>query len=90
MAFASLNGVYSKESSAYNIKDFIERTITKIEIPRGVSRIGPGAYMGCTKATGAVTLPDSVKRIEMNAFSDCGGVSELKLPRGLEYIGEFT
>ena len=87
MAFASLNGVYSKESSAYNIKDFIERTITKIEIPRGVSRIGPGAFQGCTGVTGTVTVPDSVKRIEMEAFSDCEGISELKLPRGLEYIG---
>ena len=87
MAFASLNGVYSKDSGSFNAKDFIERTLTRIEIPRGVSRIGPGAYMGCTKATGAVTLPESVKRIEMNGFADCVGISELKLPNGLEYIG---
>lgn len=87
MAFASLNGVYSKDSGAFDAKDFIERKLTRIEIPKGIARIGPGAYMGCTKAIGAVTVPESVKRIEMNGFSDCEGISELKLPRGLEYIG---
>ena len=69
------------------LKALIERTLTKIEIPKGIARIGPGAYMGCTEAIGAVTVPESVKRIEMNGFSDCSCISELKLPRGLEYIG---
>lgn len=87
MAFASLNGVYSKDSGAGNIKDLIERTLTKIEIPRGVSKIGFGAYMSCDQARGAVNVPEGVTRIEGSAFYACRQISEMNLPKSLEYVG---
>ena len=87
MAFASLNGVYSKDSGAGNIKDFIERTLTKIEIPRGVSVIGSSAFYGCDQISGKVTVPEGVTAIREDAFRDCESITELDLPDSLVELG---
>ena len=87
MAFASLNGVYSKDSGAGNIKDFIERTLTRIEIPRGVSVIGSGAFSGCDQISGKVTVPEGVTAIREDAFKDCESITELDLPDSLVELG---
>ena len=35
----------------------------------------------------SVTLPSTLKRVECNAFCECVNLKNVKLPKGLEYIG---
>ena len=35
-----------------------------------------------------VKLPKTLRRIEYNAFKDCGNLKDVLLPYGLEFIGE--
>ena len=88
MAFASLNGVYSKDSGAGNIKDFIERTLTRIEIPRGVPKVGAYAFAYCRNAQ-SITIPDSVTSIETYGFYNCDNVTELELPQSITTVGSY-
>ena len=89
MAFASLNGVYSKDSGAGNLKDFIERTATKIEIPRGVSVIGHSAFYYCDKAEGTLVIPEGVTEIGQDAFNRCMGITEIELPESLKILRSY-
>lgn len=56
--------------------DLIERDITSIEIPSGVTTIGNCAFYECSSIT-SVEIPSSVASIGNNAFYNC---------RGLKYI----
>lgn len=69
------------------LKALIERTLTRIEIPRGVSKIGNSAFMDCSDALGAVNVPEGVTRIEGSAFYACRKISEINLPKSLESVG---
>ena len=69
------------------LKALIERTLTKIEIPRGVSVIGSGAFSGCDQISGKVTVPEGVTAIREDAFRDCDSITELDLPDSLVELG---
>lgn len=58
-----------------------------VEIPFGVTKIGKGAFEGCTGLTD-VTLPSSVECIGEQAFSGCTGLTDVALPSSVECIGE--
>ena len=88
MAFASLNGVYSKDSGAFDAKDFIERTLTRIEIPRGATKVGAYAFAYCRNAQ-SIAIPDSVTSIENYGFYTCENVTELELPPNLTTVGSY-
>ncbi|MBR1867650.1 MAG: leucine-rich repeat protein [Clostridia bacterium] len=38
----------------------------------------------------SITLPDTVRRIEANAFNGCTELKEINIPDALEYIGDFA
>ena len=69
------------------LKALIERTLTRIEIPRGVSVIGSGAFSGCDQISGKVTVPEGVTAIREDAFRDCDSITELDLPDSLVELG---
>ena len=55
-------------------------------IADGVTTIDAGAFHGCRNLT-SLTLPESVKRIEDEAFADCG-LTSLRVPDSVTYMGE--
>ena len=65
------------------LKSIIDRSITEIEIPKGVTTIGKGAFEGCRQVTGRVTVPEGIVTIDENAFSGCDSITELVLPDSL-------
>ncbi len=85
MAQAFLNG--SRYNS--NVSDLallIERSITEIEIPKGISSIGAYAFKNCHAITGKVTVPEGVMSLGREAFSSCLGITKVDLPDSLTTI----
>lgn len=56
-------------------------------VPDSVEIIGEFAFADNVNLK-KVVLPDSLKRIEYQAFFQCENLSDINLPHGLEYIGE--
>lgn len=54
----------------------IERTITSITIPAGVTTIGFAAFMMCDNLA-SVTIPASVTSIEEGAFDGCPALTDI-------------
>lgn len=60
--------------------------IVKIEIPEGVTTVGPRAFADC-KNLASVKFPSSISAIGHEAFADCPALKELDIPEGLSVIG---
>ena len=60
--------------------------IYQVDIPYGVTSIGAKVFYFCRNLT-KVTIPDTVKQIEKEAFGHCG-LQEIVLPNGLIEIQE--
>ena len=56
-------------------------------VPTGVEVIGDGAFQYISMLC-AVTLPTTLKTIEINAFANCMNLNELVIPEGVTYIGD--
>lgn len=61
--------------------------ITSIKIPDSVTRIGEGAFAGCTSLTD-VTIGKGVKRIEPRTFLGCFALKTIDLPSNITQIEE--
>ncbi len=72
------------DSSApwYSYKGYI----TKVELPEGLLNIGANAF----RASGLkeVTIPNSVKNINENAFQNCGNLEKVIIGDGVTTIGQ--
>ena len=68
-----------------HLKEYIERTITSIDIPDGVTNIGNDAFSGCTALT-SVTIPNSVTSIGEGAFFDCKALTSITINKPKESI----
>lgn len=55
----------------------------------GIAEIGEWAFDVCESLT-SVTIPSTVKAIEIGAFSECYSLEEINLPDDLVDIGEFS
>lgn len=56
-------------------------------IPKSVTEIGKGAFLGCDKMK-SIVIPSSVKRIGDEAFFGCAGLTRIVMPKSVEEIGE--
>lgn len=57
-----------------------------VTIPEGVTKIGNGAFQGCTGLT-SVTIPEGVTEIGVFAFYDCTGLISVTIPADVKEIG---
>ena len=67
-----------------DINAFIDRSITEVNIPEGVTKIGDFAFRSCTKLT-SVTLPSTLKTIGSSAFYSTE-ITTLDVPNGVTTI----
>ena len=69
------------------LKGLIERSLTSITIPSGVTKIGKQAFLFYSGLT-SITIPDSVTYIGESAFQQCTGLTSIKIPNSVTYIGD--
>lgn len=60
----------------------IDRSVTTIEIPDGVTVIGQNAFANCTNLSN-VTIPNSVTKIDTNAFYLCEALTSITIPNSV-------
>lgn len=65
-----------------DINKLIDRSITSIEIPSGVTTIGAYAFANCESLT-SVTIPNTVTSFDKNAFYCCTSLSLITIPNGV-------
>jgi len=61
-------------------------SLTHIEIPNKVKKIGNSAIWGCTNLI-SVKIPDSVIEIDITAFGLCNNLKEVILPNSITKLG---
>lgn len=76
--------------SSWNINNFINAT--RVRIGTSCTSIGNNAFSGCTKLTGALTIPSSITSIGDNAFAGCTGLTSawINCPRSVIPANCFT
>lgn len=62
-------------------------TLTRVEIPEGVTEIGFGAFERCLNLR-AVHLPQSLTKMGFRAFARCDQLEEINLPDGIAVMEE--
>lgn len=62
-------------------------SLTEIEIPKTVARLGGGAFQNC-EALETLVLNEGLKKIGPNAFSGCKALTEITIPSTVTSIGE--
>jgi len=90
------SAVPSVDTTTNTTSDFIMKgtvlqsyigTSENVTIPDGVTIIGQGAFWRNHERLTSVTIPDSVTRIEAQAFTHCNRLTSLTIPYRVTYIG---
>ncbi len=64
-------------------------SLTRIELPEGVTSIGDNAFRGCSNLT-RIGLPAGLSSIGSGTFYGCSSLTRIELPTGLSSIGGAT
>ena len=57
-----------------------------IILPSGITKIGEGAFNGCSDLAGRLVIPSGVREIGYNSFKGCSGLNSLAIPDGVTKI----
>ena len=68
------------------VAKLIQRNITSLTIPNGVTSIRPSAFSYCISLT-SITIPNSVTSIGSNAFYYCRSLTFITIPNSVTSIG---
>ena len=68
------------------LRALIQRDLTEIIIPDGVTSIGDYAFDYCINLT-SIILPDSITSVGRQAFENCRNLSSIIIPTGVTSIG---
>lgn len=68
------------------LTSLIDRSITHLDIPVGVTILGGNAFNFCKNLT-SVTIPDGVTMIETSCFYSCTSLLEIFIPDSVTIIG---
>lgn len=67
------------------LKSLIDRTITSIDIPQGMTNIGSQSFNQC-RDLASVTIPDSVTNIGSYAFCNCNSLASIIIPSSVTIL----
>lgn len=71
------------------IAKLIDRSITSIDIPSGVTKIGDYTFYGCTHLS-SVVIPSGITSIGNSAFRSCSSLTGITIPSGVTSIGSYA
>ena len=89
----SKNSVYASKDGILYTKDMTklircpEKKDDNFDIPNSVTKIGEGAFSGCSSLEN-INIPDSVTEIGENAFYCCESLESINIPDSVTEIGE--
>lgn len=81
------NGVDYKVTSAAESLLAYQEGLTSVKLASGLTEIPASMFYGCENLM-KVVIPEGVKGIGDNAFTQCFSLIDITLPNGLEKIGE--
>lgn len=67
----------------------LNKKLTSITIPDGVTKIGYSAFCFCTELT-SIAIPDSVTSIGYSAFCRCTKMKSITIPNSVTSIGDYA
>lgn len=85
--YATAIGQISGGGGGEELAALIDRSITSITIPNGVTKIGVYVFNNC-RSLESVSIPSSVTTIDQYAFARCDKIVSLTLPSNLTTIGQ--
>lgn len=87
----SNNSIYDSRNNCnaiiYTATDSLIKGCQNSFIPEGITRIGRGAFGGCTNLT-SIDIPNSITSIGDYAFNSCNGLTYIDIPNSVIEIGE--
>ena len=87
--YISIDGVLFNKNMTTLIKYPGSKQVASYIIPNSVTRIGEGAFGGCTNLT-SVTIGNSVTFIASAAFEGCTGLASLTIPNSVTSIAWYA
>ena len=71
------------------LKGIIDRSITSIEIPSGITYVGQYSFYACQSLTDVV-IPSGVEIIHFGAFQQCTSLSSVTMPNSVTQISDYA
>jgi hypothetical protein len=68
---------------------FMDKNITSVTIPTGVTTIGVRAFLGCSSLAN-VTMPNTLEIIDFAAFVNCTSLASVTIPASVEIIDRLA
>lgn len=75
----------AKQEASKAFADLIERTITEVFIPKGITKIGEYAFSYCPNLK-SVTIPNGVTALSGSAFNNCTALEEITIPSSVNTL----